>query len=96
MKDSFLFDLIPPLWLDFVPTGAKERQGEGNFARGQRVKFQAPLQITGYSSAHHGRAARTRFNLSPTSKRGLVRRGKGGIKAVTPWYMVELKRLLQK
>lgn len=43
VNDSFLFDLIPPLWLDFVPTGAKERQGEGTFARDQRVKFQAPL-----------------------------------------------------
>lgn len=43
VNDSLLFDLIPPIWLDFVPTGSKERQGEGTFTRDQRVKFRAPL-----------------------------------------------------
>lgn len=42
----------PPIWLDFVPTGAKERQGEGTFARDQRVKFQTPSITAGGGLEH--------------------------------------------
>ena len=50
----------------------------------------------GYSLAHHGRTARTLFNLLPPSKRGLVRRGKGGHQSSYPLVHGRIKTFTSK
>ena len=50
----------------------------------------------GYRLAHHGRTARTLFNLLPPSKRGLVRRGKGGHQSSYPLVHGRIKTFTSK
>ena len=95
MNDSFLFDLVPPLWLDFVPTGTKERQGEGTFARGQRVKFRAPLQLR-VVVWNMGGTARAPFNLPSTFKCGAIRRVKGCQVSLLPLWHGKIKTFTPK